>query len=88
MSAEANPQRAETTSWRPDLFTQPRTYPEKWDLSSFETPNLPAKNGLALQARSADEFDSSTADGGANWKPEPFPQPRTFPSHWDLSELE
>lgn len=88
MSAKLNPQKADTSSWRPDSFTQPRTYPEKWDLSNLETPVLPPKNGGSPQAGPADDFDTSTADDGADWKPEPFPQPRTYPSHWDLSELD
>lgn len=86
MSAEVNPPKAETPAWRPASFPRPGTYPQKWDLSSFETPNVPAKNDRLPQASPANEADLSTTDG-ADWKPEPFPEPRTYPSNWDLSEL-
>lgn len=86
MSAEVNPQKAQPPAWRPASFAPLRTYPQKWDLSNFETHNVPAKNGPSPQTNPADEADPSTT-GGADWKPEPFPEPRTYPSNWDLSSL-
>jgi hypothetical protein len=80
-----NPARA----WQPEKFSEPRTFPEKWDFSAFDSPPAQSSDGgsphpPAGQSDGSDVAEEESLDG---WQPDPFPEPRTFPSKWDLSSL-
>ena len=70
-------------------FYEPRTIPKKWDVSAFVSRGTTAgKEDAEQPAESLEqpETDNSEEDN-ANWKPDPFPQPRTVPGKWDVSDL-
>ncbi|MCJ7536197.1 MAG: hypothetical protein WBD62_05115 [Anaerolineales bacterium] len=72
-----------------DSFYEPRTIPKKWDISAFVSRGKPAVQGNTGQP--AEPVDPPESDGleddTANWNPDPFPQPRTIPGKWDVSDL-
>jgi hypothetical protein len=92
MTAEVDSKNESTSGWHLGPFSQPRTFPGKWDLSAYQTTDPRSKDGHRSEnPGSLDERDSasaaSPAEDGSDWLPEPFPEPRTFPSRWDMSEL-
>ena len=72
-----------------ESFMEPRTIPKNWDVSAFETPGNSSKGGSANPVgepeTTADTRSSEGDDLGATF--DPFPQPRTIPGHWDVSDL-
>ncbi|HUV28261.1 MAG TPA: hypothetical protein VMW34_12945 [Anaerolineales bacterium] len=72
-----------------DSFYEPRTIPKKWDVSAFVSRGTPAVQGNTGQpTEPVDQSESKgLEDDTANWNPDPFPQPRTIPGKWDVSDL-
>lgn len=75
-----------------DPFSEPRTMPAAWDLSALMAPAHPSRNGHSTQP-------SSPVDGSSpgieiqleenkpnTWRPDPFPEPKTYPVNWDFSQ--
>lgn len=92
MTAQVDSKNESASGWLLEPSLQPKTYPGKWDLSAFQIPDPRSVNGhLDENPGSLVERDSVTAaphqEDDSNWQPEPFPEPRTFPSRWDMSEL-
>jgi hypothetical protein len=81
-----NPENKETNN---GSFYEPRTIPKKWDVSAFVSRTTSASNGTDEQPTESIEQPGAecTEDEGANWNPDPFPQPRTIPGKWDVSEM-
>ena len=72
-----------------ESFKEPRTIPKKWDVSAFNTHSRPARNENADQSvEPIDPVETNTLeDGGSDPLFDPFPQPRTIPGNWDVSDL-
>ena len=70
-------------------FYEPRTIPKKWDVSAFVSHGTKAGKGNAEQpAEPMNQPESELPDEDiATRNPEPFPQPRTVPGKWDVSNL-
>jgi hypothetical protein len=72
-----------------EKFSAPRTFPAQWDLSELMRPDRSVQEPLETSdpgeqvSFSSDEEAVEMAEPG--WSRDPFPQPRTFPSDWDLS---
>ena len=83
MSADHDPKST------PDSFTEPRTIPKQWDVSAFKTPSTPVQRGSTDQPAESTHLASSQpqGDGGTDTTFEPFPEPRTIPGNWDVSDL-
>ena len=73
----------------PDSFTEPRTIPEQWDVSAFITPSTPVQNGSTDQPAESTHLASNNpvGDGETDSTFDPFPEPRTIPGNWDVSDL-
>lgn len=72
-----------------ESFMEPRTIPKNWDVSTFD---LPVTSSTASSGNSAGEQETKAAAGsydsdGTNTAFDPFPQPRTVPGNWDVSNL-
>ena len=85
-----NPARA----WQPEKFANLRTVPEKWELSAFDSPAAarqrpaPSSDSGSPHLSEEEPFGRDMGEGDPDdWNPDPFPEPRTFPSKWDLSGL-
>jgi hypothetical protein len=75
-------------AWQPEKFSEPRTFPEKWDFSAFDSPVIPSRDGHhQLPEGQPGSPEVAEEDSLAGWQPDPFPEPRTFPSKWDLSGM-
>ena len=72
-----------------DSFVEPRTIPKKWDVSAFKSPETASGDDSAGQTSEPDTHDSTdTYEGdGTEATFDPFPQPRTVPGNWDVSDL-
>jgi hypothetical protein len=72
-----------------DSFMEPRTIPKLWDVSAFNEHSIPSRNGNADQPVESSNLDSSNRfeDCDTDSKFDPFPQPRTIPGNWDVSDL-
>jgi hypothetical protein len=72
-----------------ESFFEPRTIPKKWDVSAFESHTTPSQHGNTDQPiESADLVEANTVeDSGSDVTLDPFPQPRTIPGKWDVSDL-
>jgi hypothetical protein len=79
----------ESQESRNGSFYEPRTIPKKWDVSAFVSRTTSALKGTDEQpTEPIEKLESgSTEDVGANWNPDPFPQPRTIPGKWDVSDM-
>ena len=68
---------------------KPRTIPKKWDVSAFVSHSTSAGKEKAEQpAEPINQPESELPDEeSATRNPDPFPQPRTVPGKWDVSEL-
>ncbi len=78
-------------AWSMEPDSELRTMPAAWDLSELMTPPRPSRNGkskpLAPPMADSSEGDfSSVENDPGGWRPEPFPEPKTYPVHWDFSE--
>lgn len=85
MSADIQPRKRDLTSERSHGSGKLRTYPEKWDVSTFQRPTRSENNDHPPKVRSA--FEVSARHNLADWQPEAFPEPRTIPTKWDVSGL-
>lgn len=72
-----------------ESFYEPRTIPEKWDVSAFVSHGrpaqkgageIPAEPGVPAQPDFPEDESSKTS-------PDPFPKPRTIPGNWDVSGM-
>ncbi len=72
-----------------DSFLEPRTIPKKWDVSAFDSHPKPSKNGNSDELAEALDLQEThhSEDSGTGAVLEPFPQPRTVPGKWDVSNL-
>lgn len=70
-------------------FNEPRTIPEKWDVSAFIPSKNPNPNGAAdSPADTADQVINDNQESSSNSRyRESFPEPRTIPGKWDISGL-
>lgn len=74
---------------RPEPFSKPRTIPSKWDVSAFPS-QITASQDNHLEQPSEDKHpveDDDAEQAEPEWKPDPFPEPRTIPGKWDTSNL-
>lgn len=72
-----------------ESFLEPRTIPKKWDVTaivSHLTPSL--KEDADQPDESANPVETYTVeDDESDVTLDPFPQPRTIPGKWDISDL-
>ncbi len=70
-------------------FYEPRTIPKKWDVSAFVSHSTKAGKEDAEPAEESIEQSESNEpeEDNSSCSPEPFPQPRTVPGKWDVSNL-
>ncbi len=68
---------------------EPRTIPKKWDVSAFVSRlALSQKENADQSVEPIDPVETNTLeDGGSDPLFDPFPQPRTIPGNWDVSDL-
>jgi hypothetical protein len=79
------------------LFFEPRSISTQWDLSELLEPSqLQPRQGQATRqlGRSspngpspASQDSDAPEHGKTDCEFEPFPEPRTMPSRWDMTEL-
>lgn len=83
-------------SWRGEKFSELRTLPAQWDLSELTSPAKPSQNShspstarAALEPSSPEEpafgepEKHEIVEASPEWQR--FPEPKTFPSGWDLA---
>jgi len=72
-----------------ESFLEPRTIPKNWDVSAFVSHSTPSRKGNTDQpAESTNPVETNTVeDSGSDAVFDPFPQPRTIPGKWDVSDL-
>jgi hypothetical protein len=72
-----------------DSFLEPRTIPKKWDVSAFVSHLTSSRKENADQPdESANPVEIDTVeDDESDVALDPFPQPRTIPGKWDVSDL-
>jgi hypothetical protein len=89
MNPEYEDGREEPNETSTGSFYEPRTIPKKWDVSAFVSRGTPAgKEDAEPAEESTDQPDSNDPEeDNSNCSPEPFPQPRTVPGKWDVSDL-
>jgi hypothetical protein len=69
-------------------FGEPRTMAVLWDLSSIALALQSAKGTVLAETKDVEPVESNqTTDQESEISWDKFPQPATFPSGWDLSEL-
>ena len=72
-----------------DPYSEPRTMPSAWDLSTLLSPPRPVRNGHSSRpsaASSAFEAEPAPAETEQEeWRPDPFPEPKTYPKRWDFN---
>ena len=79
-------------TWTFDKFSEPRTMPAHWDLSEMIASPKQASEGVSEPGQPAGPpaaatlpFDPENVDAvSPEWHRNPFPEPRTYPTHWDL----
>jgi len=93
MSEDTATQEPKASPGRPESFPKPRTIPANWDLSTLSTVDLEANSIRKPGLGNSEQEASATANNGRAGAPnqlekpsEAFPQPRTFPGNWDLSD--
>ena len=72
-----------------DPFIEPRTIPKNWDVSAFEPQETSSREDSAGQVEESDSMPKTdNYEGeGPDAAFDPFPQPRTIPGQWDVSDL-
>ena len=87
MTIEFDDERDPKTPSEP--FKEPRTIPKNWDVSAFESQETSSREESAGQAEESDISPNTDnyEDEGAEAAFDPFPQPRTVPGNWDVSDL-
>ena len=70
-------------------FMEPRTIPKNWDVSAFETQETSSREDSAGQVEESDSIPKTdNFEGeGPDADFDPFPEPRTVPGQWDVSDL-
>jgi hypothetical protein len=72
-----------------ESFMEPRTIPKHWDVSAFETQDASSRDEAIIHAgesKTPADNDPSQSDGTSATF-ESFPQPKTVPGNWDVSDL-
>ena len=90
MNPEYEDGRVEPKETSTGSFFEPRTIPKKWDVSAFVSRGTTddAKGKAEQPAESIEQPEAdSPEDESTNWNPDPFPQPRTIPGNWDVSDM-
>ena len=73
-----------------EAFPQPRTMPNKWDLSTLDGSAVTRGSLRRPVSRGLEQGASGMVNGQITTRPQPekssetFPQPRTFPANWEL----
>ena len=72
-----------------ESFMEPRTIPKNWDVSAFETPETTSGDDSVDQPVEPEAPESAETYEGDETKVtfDPFPQPRTVPGNWEVSDL-
>jgi hypothetical protein len=72
-----------------ESFFEPRTIPKKWDVSAFVSHSTPSREGNTDQPKeSIDPVEANIVeDSESESTLDSFPQPRTIPGKWDVSDL-
>jgi hypothetical protein len=72
-----------------ESFLEPRTIPKNWDVSAFVSHLAQSRNeNIEQPAESTNPVETNTVeDSGSDSVFDPFPQPRTIPGNWDVSEM-
>lgn len=72
-----------------ESFMEPRTIPKHWDVSAFESPDASSRDEATIHTgESKTPADNSPSQSdGTSATFESFPQPKTVPGHWDVSDL-
>jgi hypothetical protein len=78
--------------WHLNPFSGPRTISENWDLSELlsavsPTGGRPNPNDRKMISEEPDQTGEGAAGDPSGLAFDPFPEPGTFPSQWDLTEL-
>lgn len=84
---ESDPSQPEPKGWSFEKFSEPRTFPAQWDLTEIMLPadtnrEAPGPAGATSESAGPDE---TSAGEKPSWERNKFPQPRTYPKHWNLS---
>jgi hypothetical protein len=89
MTTEFENSREQAHESHSESFYEPRTIPKKWDVSAFDSHSIPSRNGNTDQtSESANLIETfPVEDSGSDATLDPFPQPRTIPGKWDVSDL-
>ena len=89
MNPEYEDGREEPKETSTGSFFEPRTIPKKWNVSAFVSRGTSAGKEDAEPAEESVEQPESeeTEEEISSGSPEPFPQPRTVPGKWDVSNL-
>jgi len=89
MTTELEKSGAQSHTPHSETFLEPRTIPKKWDVSAFVSHLTPSRKEDADQPdESANPVDTHTVeDNESDVVLDPFPQPRTIPGKWDVSDL-
>ena len=77
--------------WPLNPFSEPRTMAGNWDLSELLAAASPSARPDPGSRKASPEEPGRTGEDLAGdlsrWAFDPFPEPGTFPSQWDLTEL-
>ncbi len=91
MSNDTNSNNLQSSQGKPEAFPVPRTMPENWDLSALSGSDQKNRSrrkpaNQAQRAASRAQANRARTQDQAERSSESFPQTRTFPGNWDLSE--
>ena len=72
-----------------ESFLEPRTIPKNWDVSAFVSHATASRNGNTEQpTESTNPVETNPVEDSDSDAPfDPFPQPRTIPGKWDVSDM-
>lgn len=96
MKPDSSQQNKSESDWKDDQFAEPRAMSVGWDPSGLTANSGSKANGKdLLESRRTDENQtpelSAHADAATEYHPEvdidPFPEPRTVPTNWNVSAL-
>ena len=94
MSEQTNMNNQENTGASRDRFPKPRTFPTKWafpdENSEQEATSMSGSHPLSKGAQNKPTTMEGESDNQASsgTPMESFPQPRTLPKRWSLTETE
>jgi hypothetical protein len=80
---------AQDPQQKSESFMEPRTIPKNWDVSAFESPETTSRDDSHEQPQESDAAEGTGSAEGDETKAtfDPFPQPRTIPGNWEVSDL-